>query len=84
MVTDKRALSRLAKRIKTCPPKIDDSRLPAGSSMHFYCRVCGYLSDTLPEGYWGTPRKYCSDCKELKDANPGLTDSTLKEEARDA
>jgi len=80
-ITDTKALEKLAERIKNCPEQIDDSRLPAGSSMHFYCRICGHLSDVLPESYWGSPKKYCGPCRELKDANPGLTDSTIKEAA---
>ena len=80
-IEDTRALKKLADRIKNCPKQIDDSRLPAGSAMHFYCRICGHLSDTLPESYWGSPAKYCGPCKELKTAYPKLTDATIKEEA---
>ena len=81
MIEDAKALAKLRKRIETNPEPIDDSRLPAGSSMHFYCRICGHLSDTLPESYWGTPAKYCGPCKELKAAYPKLTDATIREEA---
>lgn len=78
---DKKALAALAKRIKNCPEQIDNSRLYAGSPMYFYCRLCGHQSDVLPESYWGTPNKYCKLCKELRAANPGLTDTTIKEAA---
>jgi len=80
-IEDTKALERLADRIKNCPAQVDNSRLHAGSSMYFYCKICGHQSDVLPESYWGTPAKYCAPCKELKATYPKLTDATIKEEA---
>ncbi len=81
LIEDTKALEALKHRLEHKPEKIDDSRLPAGSSMHFYCRICEHLSDVLPESYWGSPAKYCGPCKELKTAYPKLTDATIREEA---
>lgn len=48
-------------------PRIDDSRLPAGSPMHFYCISCGAPSDVLPENYVAPPKRLCGECQDLKD-----------------
>lgn len=45
--------------------KIDNSKLYAGSSMYFYCKLCGLLADVLPESYITPPRKHCEDCGRL-------------------
>jgi hypothetical protein len=47
--------------------KIDNASLPAGSPMHYYCRVCGGLSDVLPEEHISAPRRLCAPCQEMKD-----------------
>ena len=47
--------------------RIDNSELPAGSSMYFYCISCGGISDVLPENYISIPRKICAECQALKD-----------------
>lgn len=75
-VQDQRALKRLAKRLKNPPEKIDNARLYAGSSMYFYCHLCGHLADTLPESYVTPPKKYCDECADLKKTS-GCTDKTL-------
>lgn len=81
MIEDTRALERLRGRVKNCPPKVDNSSLRAGSPMFFYCRICGHQSDRLPESYTSSPKMYCTECKELKDAYPKLTDASIKAEA---
>lgn len=68
MYTNKReALALLEERIANRPEQIDDSKLHAGSPMHFYCVRCGHLSDTLPEMYTWPPKKLCKECQNLKD-----------------
>lgn len=46
--------------------QIDNADLVAGSPMYFYCRFCGALTDTLPEGYLGRPRRVCTPCEVLE------------------
>lgn len=74
----------LATRIANKPEQIDNSRLYAGSPMYFYCKLCGHQSDVKPESYTDAPKKYCTLCKELKDANPGTDDGVLVGLARSA
>lgn len=62
------ALKALADRRDNPPTQIDNSSLPAGSPMYFYCNYCSHLSDTLPEGYLSRPSHICAECKALKDA----------------
>ena len=61
------ALAALAERRANVPVKIDNASLMAGSPMYFYCISCGHQSDVLPESYFGTPRKLCSECAALKE-----------------
>lgn len=79
-VKDSAAIERLKARIEKSAQskKVDNSSLPAGSPMYFYCRLCGVLCDTKPESYLTAPKKYCDDCYDLKETS-GLTDLTLRE-----
>lgn len=44
----------------------DNSRLPAGSPMYYYCHGCSVHVATLPEGWFMSgPPKYCEACKVL-------------------
>lgn len=46
----------------------DNSRLPAGSPMYYFCHGCYIKVATLPEGWWSSgPPKYCDACKSLAD-----------------
>lgn len=47
--------------------KIDNSSLPAGSPMYFYCKSCGGLSDVLPESFMSPPKTICAECQAMKD-----------------
>lgn len=48
--------------------RINNSRLPAGDPMYYYCKACGGLADALPEGWFlGGPKKLCDECQALKD-----------------
>ena len=60
------ALKALAERRANKPGQINNSELPAGAPMHFYCVSCGHKSDVLPEGYTCTPSKLCGECAALK------------------
>ncbi|NOZ43560.1 MAG: hypothetical protein GXP45_00005 [bacterium] len=63
----KKALKELKKRKKSQPKQIENDRLPAGFPMYFYCKICGHVSDILPENYLSTPKKLCDKCKHIKD-----------------
>lgn len=45
--------------------QIDNSSLPAGSPMYYYCRFCGAHTETLPETHWNAPKITCEPCKAL-------------------
>lgn len=45
---------------------INDSRLPAGSCMHYYCISCDTVM-TLPELHTCAAPKLCDECKALKE-----------------
>jgi hypothetical protein len=53
--------------------QIDNSRLYAGSPMHYYCHFCGEPTETLPEGHMKAPKTTCDPCKLLRDH--GLIDA---------
>jgi hypothetical protein len=63
--------------------QIDNSSLPAGYPMYFYCTHCGILLETLPEEYIFRPRRQCSQCKGLsemrwlQDAKEAATEAGL-------
>lgn len=43
--------------------QVNNMRLPAGSSMYYYCKLCGLLAATLPEDHVNAPPKHCTECK---------------------
>lgn len=46
----------------------DNSRLPAGSSMYYFCHGCFIQVAVMPESWWGDPPpKYCDACRVLAD-----------------
>lgn len=61
------ALEQLEQRKKNKPEHVRNETLPAGSAMFFYCQVCGWLADLLPEGFISRPRRFCTECQLLKD-----------------
>lgn len=79
MIADTKAIKRIAKRLANQPEQINNSALPAGSPMYFYCKICGHQSDRLPESYTCRPRQYCEDCQDIKKANPRISDKSLIE-----
>lgn len=81
VAVDLLAVQRLKERIANQPKQINNSSLPAGSPMYFYCKICGHQSDVKPESYVSAPNKYCEECKDLKDTSK-LTDKTLLELAQ--
>lgn len=47
--------------------QINNSDLPLGSPMYYYCIGCGDIADVLPENWFmGSPRKLCEECQALK------------------
>ncbi len=79
---DQRAIRRLAERIAKDTKPIDNGALPAGSPMYFYCRLCKVQCDVKSESYMTPPKKYCDDCRDLKETS-GLTDTTLVDMAKE-
>lgn len=61
------AQAALKARREDQPEKIDNSSLPAGSPMYFYCISCGHLSDTKPENYLTPVKKICDECAAMKE-----------------
>jgi hypothetical protein len=57
--------------------QIENSSLPAGYPLYFYCNFCGILLETLPEDYLFRPRRQCSQCK-------GLSELRWLDDAKDA
>ncbi len=67
-LSNEERLQKLRERRRNRPIQINDTTLPAGSPMHYYCLSCGHLADVLPEDWFETPpRKLCLDCQKLKD-----------------
>lgn len=68
--------------------QIDDSKLPAGSPMHYYCHGCEVLVATKPENWFlNPPPKYCDPCEVLVthgllDEGKKLAQVKLKEEKK--
>jgi hypothetical protein len=62
------ALDQFAERYRENQGKqVDNSSMPAGSPMVYYCRHCGVHTETLPESHWGRPKTVCNPCKVLDD-----------------
>ena len=62
------ALAALKDRRENAPEQIDNASLPAGSPMYYYCKACGHIAETKPEGWFvNPPRKLCAECQALKD-----------------
>lgn len=47
--------------------QVNNSRLPAGSPMYYYCRYCGAHIITLPEGHFQTVCTVCRPCDVLRE-----------------
>jgi hypothetical protein len=58
---------KIRREINATGERIDNSSLPAGSLMYFYCQTCGDLADTKPESYFTPPRRFCNECQALLD-----------------
>lgn len=70
------AVRSFDERRENHPEHVDQGTLPAGSPMTFYCRLCGWISDIMPEDYFlSTPRRICSECAGLIEHS--LIDETL-------
>jgi len=61
------AMEQFNKRVEENKGKqIDNSRLPAGAPMHYYCKHCGAHTETLPETHTSIPRTTCAPCGHLR------------------
>lgn len=48
--------------------QVDNSSLPAGAPMYYYCGKCRKHVATLPEGWFGSPPpRHCDPCQVLVD-----------------
>jgi hypothetical protein len=47
--------------------RIDNSTLPAGSPMYYYCRECREFLTSLPEEHLAPAPALCEACKRLKE-----------------
>lgn len=58
------AAQRSFERRRAHPPEpIDNGALAAGAPLIFYCELCGWPSDVMPEDYFlAKPRARCSEC----------------------
>ena len=61
------ALKALTDRRFNKPEKIDNSALPAGAPMYYYCHSCGHLAAALPESHLERPPQLCDECQAMKD-----------------
>lgn len=76
-----------ARREHNAGTQVENDRLPAGSSMYYYCATCGAHVATKPEGWWqDPPPKHCATCKDdIQDgviARDDNYDDWLKEHGR--
>lgn len=64
------ALKKLEERRKRSrtKEKINNSNLPEGSLMYYYCTTCGCVADILSELHNNLPKGLCDECQALKDA----------------
>lgn len=61
------ALAELEQRRANPPERIDNASLYAGSPMYYYCKLCGWLAETLPEEHNQIPKQLCAKCQQLRD-----------------
>lgn len=73
--TDPRLTLLETRREANIGTQIENSQLPAGAPMYYYCKGCGVHVGTLPEG-WYMERipSHCEDCKDL--IHDGVIDRT--------
>jgi hypothetical protein len=45
--------------------QVDNSSLPAGAPMYYYCKFCGAHTETLPECHMQAPKVVCDPCEAL-------------------
>jgi hypothetical protein len=69
--------------------RIDNTSLPAGSPMHYYCRHCSAPTETLPEPHRQRPVTVCAPCQLLEEqgllaeAQRALGSTAMDDGARD-
>jgi len=62
---ERRAVEAYWKRRASAPERIDNSALPAGSPMIYFCHHCGIHTETLPETHLERPKTCCDGCRYL-------------------
>lgn len=70
------ALDALADRRAKAPKKINNADLPAGSSMFYYCNLCGAQHYRRSESDFSPVPKFCPPCQQM--INAGWTESEQK------
>lgn len=54
----------LERRRETAPEPVDNADREAGEPMVFYCQLCAWPADVLPEDFFmAIPRRYCGECQ---------------------
>lgn len=61
------AAFRARKKARAKIEQVCNGRLYAGSSMYFYCKHCGDISDIKGESYTNEVNHTCRQCKALQD-----------------
>jgi hypothetical protein len=56
--------AQFVERKQNPPHHIDNSSLPAGSSMYYYCKACEHQSDVLGECHSEPPEAFCTECRK--------------------
>lgn len=73
--TDQRLALLEARREKYIDTQVNNSALPAGASMYYYCNGCGVQVAVKPEGWiYDPPPNNCGDCVDL--IHDGVIDRT--------
>lgn len=66
--TDSRLAALETRRQANVGSQVDNSKLPAGSNMYYYCQACGAHTATRPELWYedkDLPPKFCPTCNDL-------------------
>lgn len=59
--------------------RVNNADLPAGSPMHYYCKLCKAETDVLPEEHDERPRQYCTPCQDMVNAGWNGTEFAVYE-----
>lgn len=73
------AIKAFLERKANPPQRIDNASLRAGSSMTYYCPLCGHVKAVLPEEHSEPPPRHCWDCSKLVEADIFTMDGKIRE-----